>query len=126
VGGVRGDFAVVMLEGYGKVGLDSELFAWFRANDGHMASLFGDAARLYVYDAPAPPARHALPRPGDRVIAHRRPFAGSGGRLVRILDGLHATPAGVMARSALVRFEDGRTAVVPVANLEATEPHASG
>ena len=32
------------------------MFAWFRAHDGHLASLFGAAARLYVYDAEPPPA----------------------------------------------------------------------
>ena len=121
VGGVRGDFAVVVLEGFGKVGLDAELFAWFSAHDGKMASLFGDASRLYVYDAEPPPARRALPHVGDHVVAHRRPYAGFGGQLVRVLDGLHATPAGIPARSGVVRFDDGRTAVVPLANLEATE-----
>lgn len=122
VGGVRGDFAIVMIEGFGKVGLDAELFAWFQSHEGRLASLFGDAGRLYVYDADPPPARRALARVGDRVIAHRRPFAGWGGELIRVLDLPHATPAGVAARSGLVRFEDGRSAIVPLANLEATEP----
>jgi hypothetical protein len=122
IGGVRGDFAVLLLEGFGKVGFDPGLFAWFRANDGNLASLFGDAARLYVYDADPPPARRALPRRGDRIIAHRRPHAGEGGQLLRVLDRLHAFGSGVVGRAALVRFEDGHTAIVPLANLEATEP----
>ena len=122
VGGVRGDFAVILLEGYGKVGFDPGLFAWFHAHEGRMASLFGEAARLYVYDAGPPPLRRVLPRPGERVIAHRRPYAGQGGELVRILDRLHASASGIVGRAALVRFEDGHTAVVPLANLEATEP----
>jgi hypothetical protein len=121
IGAARGDLGVLLLEGFGKVGLDQGLFAWFRDHDGRMASLFGETGRLYVYDADAPPARRALARPGDRVIAHRRPYAGLGGELVRILDGLHATPSGIAARSGLVRFENGMTAVVPLANLEATE-----
>ncbi len=121
IGGVRGDFAVLLLEGYGKVGFDPGLFAWFRAHDGHLASLFGEEARLYVYAAGPPPARRSLPRPGDRVIAHRRPHAGLGGTLLRVLDQLHAAESGVVSRTGLVRFEDGRTAMVPLANLEATE-----
>ena len=121
VGGVRGDFGVILLEGFGKVGFNPGLFAWFRAHEGRMASLFGELARLYVYDAGPPPARRVLARPGDRVIAHRRPHAGHGGELVRVLDRLHAFASGVVARAALVRFEDGHTAVVPLANLEATE-----
>jgi hypothetical protein len=87
-----------------------------------MASLFGEAARLYVYDAGPPPSRRVLPGPGDRVIAHRRPHAGQGGELVRVLDRVHAFASGLVSRAALVRFEDGYTAIVPLANLEATEP----
>jgi len=122
IGGVRGDFAVILLEGYGKVGFDPGLFGWFRAHEGRMASLFGADARLYVYDAVPPPARRVLPRPGDRVVAHRRPHAGQGGELVRVLDRLHAFGSGVVGRAALVRFENGQTTVVPLANLEATQP----
>jgi hypothetical protein len=121
MGGVAGDFAVVVLEGYGKVGMDASLFEWFRRHAGHMASLFGDAARLYVYEADPPPARRVLPRPGNRVVAHRRPYAGVAGELQRVLDGLYATPAGIPARSGVVRFDDGRTAIVPLANLFALE-----
>jgi hypothetical protein len=54
-------------------------------------------------------------------VAHRRPFAGAAGELVRVLGGLHASHAGIAARSGIVRFDDGRSAVVPLANLEATE-----
>jgi hypothetical protein len=126
VGASHGDFAVVMLEGFGKVALDAALFAWFAAHDGHMASLFGTDARLYVYDADPPPARRALPRPGDRVLSHRRPFAGGGGRLERIMPGLQTAPSGIATRAALVRFEDGRSAIVPLANLEATESTEGG
>jgi hypothetical protein len=34
--------------------------------------------------------------------------------------------SGVPARSALVRFEEGPTVIVPLANLEATEPRSGG
>jgi hypothetical protein len=120
-GATAATFGVLLLEGYGKVGFDPGLFAWFRAHDGHMASLFGGGGRMYVYDAEPPPVRRGLPRPGDRVIAHRRPFAGIDGEVVRVLDRLNAAPSGVVARAALVRFEDGRSAVVPLANMEATD-----
>lgn len=121
IGGERGDFAILLVEGFGKVGLDPDLFAWFAAHDGHLASLFGTSGALYVYDAEPPPVRRALARPGDRVIAHRRPYAGQSGQLLRVIRDLHATPSGLMARSGIVRFDDGLTAVVPLANLEAAE-----
>lgn len=126
VGGARGDLAIVIVEGFGKVGIDAELFGWFQSHEGRVASIFGEAARVYVYEADPPPARRVLPRPESRVLALRRPFAGIGGELLRVLDHPQANAAGVLARAALVRFEDGRTAVVPLANLEATEPHAGG
>ncbi|HEU5324754.1 MAG TPA: hypothetical protein VFV59_02620 [Candidatus Limnocylindria bacterium] len=124
IGGARGAFSILLLEGYGKTSFDPALFAWFRAHDGRMASLFGDGARLYVYDAEPVPGRRALPRPGDRVIAHRRPSAGATGVLVREVPASYAAASGVAARSALVRFDDARTAIVPLANLEAAEPRS--
>ena len=126
VGGARGDLAIVVLEGFGKVGIDAELFGWFQSHEGRVASIFGETARVYVYEADSPPARRVLPRPGNRVVELRRPFAGLGGELLSVLDQPQADAAGVVARSALVRFADGRTAVVPLANLEATEHDGGG
>ena len=121
VGGVRGEFAVLLVEGYGKVGFDPGLFAWFRRHEGHMASLFGEGGRLYVYDAVPPPSRRSLAAP--RRPRHRPPT--SARRAGRHAGADPGRPAGVRrrrggARSGLVRFEDGRTSVVPLANLEAT------
>jgi hypothetical protein len=120
VGGLVGAFGVLLLEGFGKVGIDPQRFAWFRTHAGRMASLFGADGLLYVYDADNPPARRTLPRVGERVLAHRRPFQGRAGVLVAELEDLHATASGIATRMGLVRFEDGRLAPVPIANLEAT------
>ena len=76
VGGLTGSFGVLLVEGFGKVGIDPQRFAWFRAHAGRMASLFGADGLLYVYDAQLAPGRRSLPRVGERVIAHRRPFQG--------------------------------------------------
>jgi hypothetical protein len=120
IGGLAGAFGVLLLEGFGKVGIDPQRFAWFREHAGHMASLFGAEHLLYVYDAATAPPRRVLPRVGERVIAHRRPFQGRAGVLVAELEDLHATASGIATRVGLVRFEDGRLAAVPLANLEAT------
>jgi hypothetical protein len=122
IGGLTGSFGVLLLEGFGKVGIDPQRFAWFRAHAGRVASLFGADGLLYVYDARVAPGRRTLPRVGERVIAHRRPFQGRAGVLVAELEDLHATPSGIAVRMGLVRFEDGRLAPVPLANLEATLP----
>ncbi len=120
IGGMTGSFAVVLLEGYGKVALDGQLFAWFRQHAGRTASLFGQDRILYVHEAAQPPLRVPRAAVGDRVIIHRRPFHGRSGVLVGILDALHATPSGIPAVTGLVRLEDGRLAPIPLANLEAT------
>jgi hypothetical protein len=39
---------------------------------------------------------------------------------------MHVVSSGVPARSGLVRFEDGRTGIVPLANLEATDVPPGG
>jgi hypothetical protein len=119
-GGMVGSFGILLVEGFGKVSIDPQLYAWFRVHDGRIASLFGSDRLLYVYDAAALPRRRPLARIGDRVIAHRRPFQGRGGVMVALLDELHAAPSGIATRMALVRLEDGRLAPIPLANLEAT------
>lgn len=120
IGGLAGSFGVLLLEGFGKVGIDPQRFEWFRVHAGRTASLFGSDALLYVHDAEMPPARRVLPHVGERVVAHRRPFQGRAGVLVAELEELHATASGIATRMGLVRFEDGRLAPVPLANLEAT------
>ncbi|MEO8509943.1 MAG: hypothetical protein ABI534_01735 [Chloroflexota bacterium] len=119
LGGIGGTFGVLLVEGFGKVGLDPLVHAWFVEHEGHEASLFGDQHLLYVYDADRPPLRRALPRVGDRVVIHRRPFQGQGGVLLEILDRPHVVPSGIATRVGLVRFADGRVAPVPLANVEA-------
>jgi hypothetical protein len=119
-----GGYGLLLIEGFGKVAFDPGLFAWFGRQAGRMATLFGGERRLYVYGADAPPRRRVPARPGDAVIAHRRPFAGRTGVMLRELDGLHAAPSSIPARSGLVRFDDGRVVAVPLANLEATERSA--
>lgn len=120
VGGQHDSFGVLLVEGFGKVGIDPQLFAWFRTHAGRTASLFGAERLIYVYDAEPPPPRRMLPHVGERVVAHRRPFQGRAGVVVAELDDLHAPASGIPTRMALVRFEDGRLAPVPIANLEAT------
>ena len=119
-GGMTGSFGLLLLEGFGKVGIDPQLFGWLRSHVGRMASLFGADGLLYVYAAGSAPTRRALPRVGERIVAHRRPYQGRGGVVVALLDGLHAAASGIPTRMALVRFEDGRLAPVPLANIEAT------
>ena len=122
LGGIGGTFGVLLVEGFGKVGLDPQVHAWFVEHEGHEASLFGGEHLLYVYDAERPPMRRVLPEVGDRVVIHRRPFQGRGGVLVRVLERPRVVPSGVMTRVGLVRFADGRVAPVPLANVEAVTP----
>lgn len=119
-GGLVNPFSIVLLEGYGKVALDPHLFEWLRQHQGRTASLFGSERALVVYDATEPPRRVPLARVGDRVVAHGRPHAGRTGVLVGLLEELHAGGSGIPGLTGLVRFEDGRLAPIPLANLEAS------
>jgi len=119
-GGLTASFGLLVLEGFGKVGIDPQVFGWLRSQIGRMASLFGSERLLYVYDAGAAPSRRPLPRVGDRVVSHGRPYQGRGGVVVSLLEELHATASGIPTRMAVVRFEDGRLAAMPLANIEAT------
>ncbi len=118
-GGLTGSFGILLLEGFGKVSIDPQMFGWLTEQNGKMASLVGAEQLLYLYDSDRPPMRRSLPQVGERVIAHRRPFQGRTGVLVALLDETHAAPSGIPARSGLVRFEDGRLASLPLANIEA-------
>ena len=121
MGGMTSPFSLLLLEGYGKVGLDPALFTWFREHERHSASLFGAQRTLYVYDATPPPLRRAPPSAGDRVVVHRRPHHGASGTLLRVVDGLYAAPSGVRVRTGLVELDDGRIVTVPLANVESSE-----
>ncbi len=118
-GGLTGSFGILLLEGFGKVSIDPQMFGWLTEQNGKMASLVGTEHLLYLYDSGPPPARRSLPKVGERVIAHRRPFQGRTGVLVALLDEAHAAQSGIPARTGLVRFEDGRLAPLPLANIEA-------
>ncbi|MFN2484953.1 MAG: hypothetical protein ABR509_08545 [Candidatus Limnocylindria bacterium] len=120
MGGLTGSFALLLVEGYGKVALDPGLFAWLSDHQGHEASLFAGEGVLYVYDAAPPPPRRVPAHDGDRVVIHRRPHQGSSGRVERVFDQVHAAASGLLARHAVVALEDGTRAVMPLANLEAT------
>lgn len=118
-GGLTGSFGILLLEGFGKVSIDPQMFGWLTEQNGKMASLVGAEQLLFLYDSGRPPARRSLPRVGERVIAHRRPFQGRTGVLVALLEEAHAAASGIPARTGLVRFEDGRLAPLPLANIEA-------
>ena len=119
-GVLAGSFGLLVLEGYGRVAFEADLFAWFDGQRGRAASLFGADRRLYVYDAAPPPQRRQPARVGDRVVVHRSPNTGQSGRLLAILGHPHVVAHGVTTRAGLVRLDDGRLAAVPLANLDAT------
>jgi len=121
LGGEDGGLAIMVVSGYGKVAMDGDLFSWLGRHDGHLASLFGADARLFVYDAEPAPVHRSLPRAGDRVVLRRKPRAGMSGTLVRVLPAPHASVSGLVTRSGIVRLDDGRSIIAPVANLVAMD-----
>ena len=79
IGGLAGSFGVLLLEGFGKVGIDPQRFAWLRAHAGRTASLFGAEGLLFVHEAGSTRPQAAAARRG---AGHRPPAAlpGAGGR----------------------------------------------
>ena len=113
VGGLTGSFGVLLLEGFGKVGIDPQRFAWFRAHSRqHGQPVRGRWAPLRLRREVAP-GRRTLPRVGERVIAHRRPFQGQAGVLVARARRPARHAVRDSARMGLVRFEDGAPGAGP-------------
>jgi hypothetical protein len=122
LGAGQADFGILVLEGFGRVGIESMLFAWLAAQGGKMACLAGNEGELFVHDAPPAPRRSNPAVVGDRVVGTRRPTLGLTGVLVSLLPDLHAPSSGIPAVSGMVRLDDGRLMPIPLANLETVTP----
>ena len=122
LGAEQGDFGILVVEGFGRVGLEPALFAWLAAQEGRQACLSGAEHDLIVQGAPPAPRRRRPPAVGERVVGVRRPTLGMTGVLTSVLSNLHAPSSGILAASGMVRLDDGRLVPVPLANLEAVLP----
>jgi hypothetical protein len=106
-------FAVVILDGTIRRPFASPVAALFGALEGREVALVVDPPML-VFDPP--PDQPGLPPP-DWVRVQAGELAGREGRWLRPM-GLRRFAAGVHLEAAAIALDDGRVAVVPVADLE--------
>jgi hypothetical protein len=130
---VRMRFPILLVEGFGRLPMNSAAFKLLTTNDRREVSLnammidqFAAARPEVVIPLPAdtsPPLPDEVKafNPNQRVLITRAPYHAQIGTLVALRPGLQALPNGVRAMAAEVKLENGENAVLPLANLEVLE-----
>ncbi len=123
-------YAVLILEGFGRIPINSAAYALITSNVGREVAV--DARPAQPYDPhrpemiiPLPASREVgLPDevvllvPGVRVRVTRDPYHGAVGVVRELLEHAVEFPSGILARSANVELEGIGDVPVPLANLE--------
>jgi hypothetical protein len=122
-------FPVIVLEGFGQRIANTAAFKLLSSNNRREAALNAEpwnrstGARPEVIiplpaqpDTPAP-SDATVYTAGQQVRVTRAPNSGRTGELVDIF-GIAVLPNGIRAKAGEVRFEDGSTDIIPLANLE--------
>lgn len=131
-------FTLILTEGFGQIAMANKTFTLLQTLDGHKASISG-ATQIragvmrpeIIVPHPAHPHGEgsalatAIDRGGakigDPVRIIREPHFGSIGEVIGLPAELVTIPTESEARVMEIRFADGRTAVVPRANIEIIE-----
>jgi hypothetical protein len=123
-------FPVVVLEGFGNVGINTAAFQLLKSNQGNEASIDAMPSKSYEAKKPeiiiplASTREYDLPdevvplSPGVRVRVLRKPHMGAVGVVREVLTRAVRYPSGNKARSARLDIEGTGSVVVPLANLE--------
>ncbi|MGD8812937.1 MAG: hypothetical protein PVI78_00520 [Anaerolineales bacterium] len=126
----RLEYPVLVLEGFGDVGINNAAYELLKANEGKEASLDGTPSQTYSYRRPEviipmpSTRRFDLPEdivplsPGVRVRVVRQPHMGEVGVVRELLTRAVSYPNGNMARSARLDLEGAGSVTVPLDNLE--------
>jgi hypothetical protein len=124
------DYPVLVLEGFGEVGINHAAYELLKASEGKEASLDGTPPQPYNYRRPEiivpmpSTRRYDLPEeivplsPGVRVRVVRQPHMGEVGVVRELLTRAVSYPSGNMARSARLDLEGVSSVTVPLDNLE--------
>jgi hypothetical protein len=123
-------FPVMVIEGFGKLGMNSPAFKLLSTSDRREVALNAEPWDRFEGKRPEViiplPASGELPlprkaevfSPGQQVRIVRSPHIGKTGNLIGLRPGSTALPSGIHAPAAEVRLESGDSAIVPLANLE--------
>lgn len=124
------DYPVILIDGFGKIPMNSTAFKLLTTSDRRDVTLNADpwnrykGARPEVLLAVPSATQSELPDETDiisegkhvRVISP--PYQGKLATIVTVPRGLSTLPSGVSGAAANIRFEDGETALIPLANLD--------
>jgi hypothetical protein len=125
-------FPVLVIEGFGNHTLNPLAGQIFSAARGCEIALNAEAwdrlrglrpeavIPLPVEGGEVVPPESELFAPGQRVRIVRAPYLGQHGTLVDLY-GAARMPSGILAEAAEIRFADGKSATLPLANLEIVE-----
>jgi hypothetical protein len=124
------EFPLIIIEGFGKIPMNSAAFKLLNSSDRRDVTINADRWDRYAGTRPeivmSVPASTQSELPdemdvysaGKRVRVISPPYQGKLATVVAVPGSLSILPSGVSAASASVRFEDGETVVVPLANLD--------
>lgn len=124
------EYPVIVIEGFGKIPMNSAAFKLFSSSNRRDLTINADRWNQYTGTRPevilaVPEAAQAdLPHDSDVISAGKHvrvvspPHQGRLATVVSVPSNLSILPSGVSAAAANIRFEDGETALVPLANLD--------
>ncbi|MEL7591248.1 MAG: hypothetical protein AAGU17_08145 [Anaerolineaceae bacterium] len=121
-------YPVILLSGFGKMGLDEVSRQVLENNAGREVSinamrwnrLTGDRPEIYIpLPAEAEPAQtESAFSVGQKVRVHTGAYAGRVGSIEQILPGLTQLPSGLRSNAAKVRFDQRSSDLFPLVNLD--------
>lgn len=124
------EYPVIVIEGFGKIPMNSAAFKLLASSDRRDLTINADRWDRYTGTRPEVilaiqenirtelPLESDIIAPGKRVRVVSPPYQGKLATVASIPSSLSILPSGVSAAAANVRFEDGETALVPLANLD--------
>ena len=124
------EYPIIVIEGFGKIPMNSAAFKLFSSSERRDVTINADRRDRYAGTRPevilGVPAGSQAEMPdemeliaaGKRVRVVSPPYQSRLATVVSVPTSLSILPSGVSAPSANIRFEDGETALVPLANLD--------
>lgn len=126
----RAGYPIVVVEGFGHLPMNPLAYKLLSSSERRDTALNAEHWDRFASTRPEivislPTETHAEPpleisafSPGQQVRVVSPPYKGKLASLVTLPGGLTTMPSGVRAQAGMVRFEDGVTALIPLANLE--------
>jgi len=127
---MKASFPIILIEGFGRIPMNKKAFNLLCTNEKRELSvnacwnsLLGEKPEIFIpLPAEGKPALNFSEfLPGKTVRIHSQPYAGSVGTIALVRPGQTRLPNGLRASAADIRFENGRLATIPIANLDVLE-----